>query len=198
MLFSSTGAYTAGRSTTANHYGHINAQLYSAFITQIFRMRLFVNVESVSNKLLKTASKSGPNGRKERARPQKMLMRIKIEGLLGRKKYSLDDYTFPQTTTGRAKNDSDMNCSQNQNEKHFKIFRHGYRRFWSSTTRWYRRMHGKEIIQKQRSFESWIRLDHFNIRSISLEKHVFCDGHCEHRRQFLEQTKDLCEEVDDS
>ena len=83
MLLSSTGAYTAARSTTANHHGHINAQLYSAFITQIFRMRLFVKVKYVSNKLLKNASKSGPNGCKERSRPQKMLMRIKIEGLLG-------------------------------------------------------------------------------------------------------------------
>ena len=84
MLFTSTGAYTAARSTTANHHGHINAQLYFAFIIQIFRMPLFVKVESVSNKLLKTASKSGPNGCKERSRPQKMLMGIKIEGLLVR------------------------------------------------------------------------------------------------------------------
>ena len=47
-------------------------------------MQLFVKVESVSDKLLKTASKSGPNGCKERSIPQKMLMRINIEGLLGR------------------------------------------------------------------------------------------------------------------
>ena len=47
-------------------------------------MRLFVKAESASSKLLKTVSKSGPNGCKECSRPQQMLMRIKIEGLLGR------------------------------------------------------------------------------------------------------------------
>ena len=31
-------------------------------------------------------------------------------------KSSLDGYTLPQTTTGRAKNDSNMNCSHNYNE----------------------------------------------------------------------------------
>ena len=84
MFISSTGACTAAKSPIANHLGHINAQLYSASITQIFRMRLFVKVEYVSSKLLTTGSKSGPNGCMERSRPQKMLMRIKIEGLLGR------------------------------------------------------------------------------------------------------------------
>ena len=71
-------------SMIANRYSQINAQLYSASISQIFRMRLFVRVESASSTLLKTASKSGPNGCKERLRPQKVLMRIKIEGVLGR------------------------------------------------------------------------------------------------------------------
>ena len=47
-------------------------------------MPLFVKVESGSSKLLRTVSKSGPNGCKERSRPQKMLMRIKIESFLGR------------------------------------------------------------------------------------------------------------------
>ena len=31
-------------------------------------------------------------------------------------KSSLDGYTLPQTTTGRAKSDSNMNCSHNYNE----------------------------------------------------------------------------------
>ena len=35
-------------------------------------------------------------------------------------KSSLDGYTLPQTTTGRAKNDSNMNCSHNYNEFFFK------------------------------------------------------------------------------
>ena len=33
---------------------------------------------------------------------------------------SLDGYTLPQTTTGRAKDDSYMNCSHNYNEKTLK------------------------------------------------------------------------------
>ena len=53
-------------------------------VTQIFLMPLFVKVESGSSKLLRTVSKSGPNGCKERSRPQKMLMRIKIESFFGR------------------------------------------------------------------------------------------------------------------
>ena len=77
-------AGTAAKSTIANRHSQINAQLYSASITQISRMRSFVKAESASSKLLKTVSKSGPNGCKERWRPQKMLMRIKIEGRLGR------------------------------------------------------------------------------------------------------------------
>ena len=40
-------------------------------------------------------------------------------------------------------------------------------------------------------FESWSRQGHFIIRSISLEKHVFFDGLCQHMRRFLERTKDL-------
>ena len=84
MFFCLTGACTAAMSMIANRYSQINAQLYSASISQIFRMRLFVRVESASSTLFKTASKSGPNGCKERLRPQKVLIRIKIEGLLGR------------------------------------------------------------------------------------------------------------------
>ena len=84
MFFCSTGAYTAAKYTTANRHSQINAQLYSASISQILRVQLFVKAESASSKLLKTASKSGPNGCKERSRPQKMLMRIKIKGILGR------------------------------------------------------------------------------------------------------------------
>ena len=85
MFFFSTGACTAAKSTIAIRHSRIDAQLYSASITQNFRRRLFVKVEYASCKLLKTVSKSGPNGCKERSRPQKMLMRIKIEGLFGRK-----------------------------------------------------------------------------------------------------------------
>ena len=83
MFFSSTGACTATKSPIANHRSPILAQLYFAAVTQMFLMLLFVKVESDSSKLLRTVSKSGPNGCKERSRPQKMLMRIKIESLLG-------------------------------------------------------------------------------------------------------------------
>ena len=76
MFFSSTGACTATKSPIANQHSHINAQLYSASIKQIFRMRLFVKVESASSKLLKTASKYALNGCKERPGPLKMLMKI--------------------------------------------------------------------------------------------------------------------------
>ena len=84
MFFSSIGACTATKSLIANHRSSIVAQLYFASVTQMFLMPLFVKVESGSNKLLRTVSKSGPNGCKERSRPQKMLMRIKIESFLGR------------------------------------------------------------------------------------------------------------------
>ena len=84
MFFSSTGACTATKSPIANHRSSIVAQLYFASVTQMFLMPLFVKVESGSSKLLRTVSKSGPNGCKERSRPQKMLMRIKIESFLGR------------------------------------------------------------------------------------------------------------------
>ena len=84
MFLSSTGACTATKSLIANHRRPIDAQLYFASVTQMFLMLIFVKVESDSSKLLRTVSKSGPNGCKERSRPQKMLMRIKIEGLLGR------------------------------------------------------------------------------------------------------------------
>ena len=79
MFFSSTGACTVTKSPIANHRSSIVAQLYFASVTQMFLMSLFVKVESGSSKLLRTVSKSGPNGCKERSRPQKMLMRIKIE-----------------------------------------------------------------------------------------------------------------------
>ena len=117
MFFSSTGACTATKYPIANHRSPIVAQLYFVSVTQMFLMPLFVKVESDSSKLLRTVSKSGPNGCKERSRPQKMLMRIKIESFFRTTKSSLDGYTLPQTTTGRAKNDSNMNCSHNYNEK---------------------------------------------------------------------------------
>ena len=84
MLFSSTGACTETKSLIANHRHPIDAQLYFASVTQMFMMLIFVKVESDSSKLLRTVSKSGQNGCKERSRPQKMLMRTKIESLLGR------------------------------------------------------------------------------------------------------------------
>ena len=37
-------------------------------------------------------------------------------------KSSLEGYTLPQTTTGRAKNGSNTNCSHNYNEKNLKSF----------------------------------------------------------------------------
>ena len=46
-------------------------------------------------------------------------MRIKIESFRTTK-CSLDGYTLPQTTTGRAKSDSNVNCSHNYNENFFK------------------------------------------------------------------------------
>ena len=84
MFFSLTGACTATKPSIANHRSPIVAQLYFASVTHMFLMSLFVKVESDSSKLLRTVSKSGPNGCKERSRPQKMLMRIKIERFLGR------------------------------------------------------------------------------------------------------------------
>ena len=84
MFFSSTGTCTATKSPIANHRSPIVAQQYFASVTQVFLMLLFVKVESDSSKLLTTVSKSGPNGCKERSRPQKMLMRTKIESLLRR------------------------------------------------------------------------------------------------------------------
>ena len=84
MFFSLIGACTATKSSIANHRSSIVAQLYFASVTHMFLMPLFVKVESDSSKLLRTVSKSGPNGCKERSRPQKMLMRIKIESFLGR------------------------------------------------------------------------------------------------------------------
>ena len=74
MFFSSTGACTATKSSIANHRSPIIAQLYFASVTQMFLMPLFAKVESDSSKLLRTVSKSGPNGCKERSRPQKILM----------------------------------------------------------------------------------------------------------------------------
>ena len=84
MFFSSIGACTATKYPIANHRSPIVAQLYFASVTQMFLMPLFVKFESDSSKLLRTVSKSGPNGCKERSRPQKMLMRIKIKSFLGR------------------------------------------------------------------------------------------------------------------
>ena len=84
MFFSSTGACTATKSPIANHRSSIVAHLYFASVTLMFLMPLFVKVESGSSKLLRTVSKSGPNGCRERSRPQKMLMRTKIESLSGR------------------------------------------------------------------------------------------------------------------
>ena len=72
MFFSSTGACTATKSPIVNHRRSIVAHLYFASVTQMFLMPLFVKVESDSSKLLRTVSKSGPNGCKERVRPQKM------------------------------------------------------------------------------------------------------------------------------
>ena len=66
MFFSSTGACTATKSPIVNHRSSIVAQLYFASVTQMFPMPLFVKVESGSSKLLRTVSKSGPNGCKER------------------------------------------------------------------------------------------------------------------------------------
>ena len=83
MFFSSTGACTATKSPIANHCSPIVAQLNFASVTQMFLMPLFVKVEFDSSKLLRTVSKSGPKGCKERSRLQKMLMRIKIESFLG-------------------------------------------------------------------------------------------------------------------
>ena len=83
MFFSLTGACTATKYSIANHRSPIVAQLFFASVTHMFLMP-FVKVESDSSKLLRTVSKSGPNGCKERSRPQKMLMRIKIESFLGR------------------------------------------------------------------------------------------------------------------
>ena len=154
MFFRSTGACTATKSPIANHRSSIVAQLYFASVTQMFLMPLFVKVESDSSKLLRTVSKSGPNGCKERSRPQKMLMRIKIESFFRTTKSSPDGYTLPQTTTGRAKNDINMNCSHDYKEIFFFQFflpTHGYKRFWSSTAGWNKRMPWKEINDTQRS-----------------------------------------------
>ena len=191
MFFSLTGACTATKSSIANHRSSIVAQLYFASVTHMFLMPLFVKVESDNSKLLRTVSKSGPNGCKERSRPRKMLMRIKIESFLGRQNLVL-------TVTHSHKQPREEQkmivtwTALTIITKKFKIFRHGYKRFWSSTTGWKKRMHWKEINYTQRSFESWSRLGHFIIRSISPLKHVFCDGFCQHGRRFLERTKDLC------
>ena len=192
MFFSSTGACTATKSPIANHRSPIVAQLYFASVTQMFLMPLFVKVESDSSKLLRTVSKSGPNGCKERSRPQKMLMRIKIESFLGRQNLVLTVTHSHKQPREEQKNDSNMNCSHNYNENFLKSSDMVTKRFWSSTTGWNKRMHWKEINDTQRSLESWSRLGHFIIRSISPAKHVFCDGLCQHRRRFLERTTDLC------
>ena len=120
MFFDSTGACTATKSPIANHRSPIVAQLYFASVTQMFLMPLFVKVESDSSKLLRTVSKSGPNGCKERSRPQKMLMRIKIESFLRRQNLVLTVTHSHKQPREEQKNDSNMNCSHNYNEIFFK------------------------------------------------------------------------------
>ena len=82
MFFSLTGACAVTKSLIANHRSPIIAQLYFASVTHMFLVPLFVKVDSDSSKMLRTVSKSCPNRCKERSRPQKMLMRIKIESFL--------------------------------------------------------------------------------------------------------------------
>ena len=120
MFFSSTGACTAIKSSIANHRSPIVAQLYFASVTQMFLMPLFVKVESDSSKLLRTVSKSGPNGCKGTFKTAENVNEDKNREFYRTTKSSLDCYTLPQTTTGRAKNGS--NCSNNYNEKNLKSF----------------------------------------------------------------------------
>ena len=189
MFFSSTGACTATKSPIANHRSSIVARLYFATVTQMFLMPLFVKVESDSSKLLRTVSKSGPNGCKERSKPQKMLMRIKIESFFRTTKSSPDGYTLPQTTTGRAKNDINMNCSHNYKENFLKIFRHmAIKGSGVVPPGEISECPENKSMTRNAPVESWSRQGHFIIRSISPGKHVFCDGLCQHRRRFLEQT----------
>ena len=98
----------------------IVAQLYFASVTQMFLMLLFVKVESDSSKPLRTVSKSGPNGCKERSRPPKMLMGIKIESLLGRQNLVVTVTHFRKQPREEKKSDSNMNCSHNYNENFLK------------------------------------------------------------------------------
>ena len=56
----------------------------------------------------------------------------------------------------------------------------------------------KKLLIRNAHFESWSRLGHFIIRSISLEEHVFCDGLCQHRDNFLNGLRTCAEEVDGS
>ena len=119
MFFNSTGACTATKSPIANHRRSIDAQLYFASVTQMFLMPLLVKVEFDSSKLLRTVSKSGPNGCKERSRPQKMFMRIKIENSLGRQNLVLTVTHSHKQPREEKKIDSNMNCSHNYNEFFF-------------------------------------------------------------------------------
>ena len=146
MLFSSTGACTATKSPIANHRSPIVAQLYFASVTQMFLMLLFVKVESDSSKLLRTVSKSGPSGCKERSRPQKMLMRIKIESLLGRQNLVLTVTHFHKQTREEQKVIVTWTALIIITKKN-KIFRHGYKRFWSSSAGWNKQMHSLETPQ---------------------------------------------------
>ena len=191
-FFSSTGACTATKCPIANRRSPIVAQLYFASVTKMFLMLLFVKVESDSSKLLtkfniwsiwvqgtfKTTENVNADKNRESFRTIKS---------------SLDGYTLPQTTTGRAKiiatwTAHKVKTKNNVNSSDIVIQGSGV-----VLPGEIKQMHWKEIIDTQRSLESWSRLGHFIIRSISSGKRVFCDGLCQHRRQFLERTKDLCQ-----
>ena len=120
MFFNSTGACTATKSPIANHRSSIDAQLYFASVTHMFLMPLLVKVESDSSKLLRTVSTSGPNGCKERSRPQKMFLRIKIKNSLGRQNLVLTVTHSHKQPREEKKNYSNMNCSHNYNDFFFK------------------------------------------------------------------------------
>ena len=182
MFFSSSGAYTATKSLIANHRRPIDAQLYYTSVTQMFLMQIFVKVESDSSKLLRIVSKSGPNGCKERSRPQKMLMRTKLVSLLGRWNPVLTvtrSHKQPQEVRKTIVTWTAHKVKTKNNVKSSDIVIEGSGVVLPGEIK---RMHWKWIIDTQRSLESWSRLGHFIIRSISPRKHVFCDGLWQHRR----------------
>ena len=152
----------------------------------MFLVLLFVKVEFDSSKLLKTVSKSGLNGCKERSRPQKMLMRIKIVSLLGRQNLVLTVTHFHKQPWEEQK----VVVTWTALIIITKILKNIPTWLWKGEIS---ECTEKKIIDIQRSLESWSRLGHFIIRSISPAKHVFCDGLCQHRRRFLQRTKDLCQ-----